>query len=116
MNIVDILGNVIDYARENPIKCAVVATATLATGGLAYAFAAPIAATLGSAGLLGVSSTGTAIGSLSGAALEAASLAALGGGSVAAGGVGVAGGTAVVSATGVLAGGVASGGIAAATS
>lgn len=50
--------------------------------------AAPgIAAALGSAGVLGAASTGTAIASLSGAALANASLAAIGGGTMAAGSV-----------------------------
>jgi hypothetical protein len=57
-------------------------------------FAAPsVASALGSAGLLGAASTGTAISSLSGAALTSASLAALGPG-------GMAGGAAVVTAVG----------------
>ena len=57
------------------------------TGGLA---AGPIACSLGSAGLLGLAGTGTAVGSLSGAALTSASLAAVGTGTVASGVVTVA--------------------------
>lgn len=53
-------------------------------------------ATYGSVGLLGTASTGTAIGTLSGAAATNATLAWLGGGSLAAGGLGMAGGTAVL--------------------
>ena len=53
-------------------------------------------ATYGSIGLLGTASTGTAIGTLSGAAATNATLAWLGGGSLAAGGLGMAGGAAVL--------------------
>lgn len=53
-------------------------------------------AAYGSVGLLGTASTGTAIGTLSGAAATNATLAWLGGGSLAAGGLGIAGGTAVL--------------------
>lgn len=56
----------------------------------------------GGVSALGVASTGTAIGTLSGAAATNATLAWLGGGSLAAGGWGVAGGTAVLG--GVVAG------------
>src|SRR5437867_176130 len=76
---------------------------TLVIGGAAVLgtvtfFAAPvIAASLGTAGLLGTTATtGTAISGLSGAALTNASLAALGGGALSAGGAGIAGGTVVV--------------------
>ena len=50
----------------------------------------------GTVGLLGTASTGTAIGTLSGAAATNATLAWLGGGSLATGGLGIAGGTAVL--------------------
>lgn len=50
----------------------------------------------GAVGMLGTASTGTAIGTLGGAAATNATLAWLGGGSLAAGGLGVAGGTAVL--------------------
>jgi hypothetical protein len=98
--VLDSAESVIDTVTENPVKSVVVAATTVATGGLALAYAPAIAAAAGSAGLLGAASTGTAISSLSGAALTNASLAALGGGSVASGGLGMAGGTAVVTATG----------------
>ena len=58
-----------------------------------------ILAGIGAGGLatqIGVASTGTAIGSLSGAAAANATLAWLGGGSLAAGGMGVTGGTAIL--------------------
>lgn len=58
--------------------------------------------TLGLVGLLGAASTGTAIGTLSGAAATNATLAWLGGGSIAAGGGGMAAGTLVLG--GVVAG------------
>lgn len=50
----------------------------------------------GAVGLLGTASTGTAIGTLGGAAATNATLAWLGGGSLATGGLGIAGGTAVL--------------------
>ncbi|WP_405378538.1 hypothetical protein [Phascolarctobacterium sp.] len=50
----------------------------------------------GIAGTLGVASTGTAIGTLTGAAATNATLAFLGGGAISAGGLGIAGGTAVL--------------------
>ena len=53
-------------------------------------------ATYGSVGLLGTASTGTAIGTLSGAAATNATLAWLGGGSLATGGMGMAGGKVVL--------------------
>ena len=59
-------------------------------------------ATYGAVGLLGTASTGTALGTLSGAALTNATLAWFGGGSLAAGGLGVAGGTLVLG--GIVAG------------
>ena len=64
--------------------------ASLGTGGLAGL------AAYGGVGLLGTASTGTAIGTLSGAAATNATLAWLGGGSLAAGGYGMAGGMAVL--------------------
>ncbi|MBY8095593.1 DUF726 domain-containing protein [Vibrio fluvialis] len=67
-------------------------------GPLSYIAAPAIASSLGSLGLLGAASTGTAISSLSGAALTSASLAALGPG-------GMAGGVAFVSAIGGALGG-----------
>lgn len=53
-------------------------------------------AAYGSVGIFGMSSTGTAIAGLSGAAATNATLAWLGGGSLAAGGLGIAGGTAIL--------------------
>lgn len=107
--VVDSAEYVIDTVTENPVKTTVVAVTTVATGGLALAYAPAIAAAAGGAGLLGAASTGTAISTLSGAALANASLAALGGGSVAAGGLGMVGGTTVVTATGGVVGAGASG-------
>jgi len=63
------------------------------------------ASALGSLGLLGAASTGTAISSLSGAALTSASLAAIGGGAVSAGGFGIIGGTIFITAAGSALGG-----------
>ncbi|HCG7970880.1 TPA: DUF726 domain-containing protein [Vibrio parahaemolyticus] len=67
-------------------------------GPLSYVAAPAIASSIGSLGLLGAASTGTAISTLSGAALTSASLAALGPG-------GMAGGVAFVSAVGAALGG-----------
>lgn len=94
--------NTVDVAKDNPV--ASIAVLTVATGGVSFAAAPFIATTLGSAGILGAASTGTAISTLSGAASTSASLAALGGGSIASGGFGMAGGTAVVTGTGALGG------------
>ncbi len=58
--------------------------------------AATAAGVYGTVGMLGTASTGTAIGTLSGAAAKSATLAWLGGGSLAAGGGGVAAGTMVL--------------------
>lgn len=69
---------------------------SLGTGGLAGL------AAYGGVGLLGTASTGTAIGTLSGAAATNATLAWLGGGSIASGGFGMAGGMAVLG--GIVAG------------
>ncbi|MFZ2290065.1 MAG: hypothetical protein WAV92_10400 [Halopseudomonas yangmingensis] len=90
--------------KENPGKIALVCAATIATGGAAAAFAGPIAATIGSTGLLGATASGTAISTLKGAALVKASLAALGGGSLAAGGGGMAAGATVVTVSGATLG------------
>lgn len=100
----DKVGDGFDYVCENPVKCAAVLVAGVATGGAALTFAGPIAATAGAAGLLGSASTGTAISTLTGAALTNASLAALGGGAVAAGGGGIVAGTAVVAGAGAVTG------------
>lgn len=70
--------------------------AALGGGGLAGL------AAYGAVGILGTASTGTALGTLSGAALTNATLAWFGGGSLAAGGLGIAGGTMVLG--GIVAG------------
>lgn len=90
----------LEYAVENPGKALAITAAGVATGGVAYACAAPIAAGLGSMGALGAASTGTAISTLEGAALVNASLASLGGGALAAGGGGMAAGAATVGVVG----------------
>lgn len=118
-DICDVIGDAIsdgfDYVRENPIKSLAIAATGVASGGLAYIAAGPIASTVGALGLLGSASTGAEIAALSGAALESASLAAFGGGAVAAGGGGMAAGTAVIGAGGAALGVGASGGLAAST-
>ncbi len=96
----DAIGSVVDIVAENPVKSIAIGVATVASGGAALAFAGPIAAAVGTAGLLGAASTGTAISTLSGAALANASLATLGGGALAVGGGGMAAGTTVVAAAG----------------
>jgi len=111
----NIIDSTADFVSENPIKTVAIVATTVATGGASLALAGPIAATAGGAGLLGATSTGTAISTLSGAALTNASLAALGGGSLAAGGTGMAGGSIVVAATGAGVGAVGSSKIAANT-
>lgn len=110
------IDSTIDLVKENPGKSAAVAAATVATGGIAFVAAPTIAASLGAAGVLGVTSTGTAISTLSGAALTNASLAAIGGGAVAAGGGGIAAGTAVIAGSGATAGAITSTGVAVAVS
>lgn len=94
----------IDTVKENPGKVLLVAGATVATGGAFFVAAPAIAATVGATGVLGATSAGTAISSLSGAALANASLAAIGGGSIAAGGGGMAAGTMVVTGVGATIG------------
>lgn len=100
----DVIGNVASAAIDNPVEAVAIATATVATGGAAFAFAGPIAATIGGTGLLGAASTGTAIIDLVGAAKISASLAAVGGGAVAAGGGGMAAGTAAITTAGAATG------------
>ncbi|MGE6323328.1 hypothetical protein ACQKEF_24235 [Pseudomonas oryzihabitans] len=100
----DLASSAVDTVTENPGKTALVCLGTLATGGAAVAFAGPIAAVVGSTGLLGATASGTAISSLSGVALTNASLAALGGGAIAAGGGGMAAGVTVVGWTGAAVG------------
>tara|TARA_R110002167_G_scaffold208269_1_gene412323 strand:+ start:2752 stop:3222 length:471 start_codon:yes stop_codon:yes gene_type:complete len=98
------LDNTIDYVKENPVKSVAIATTTIASGGLATLAAPTIAGALGSSGVLGLASTGTAINTLSGIALSNASLATLGGGAMSAGGGGVILGTAVVTSSGAVVG------------
>jgi len=114
-SLIDFVGDAVEVVGElavstvecvidNPGKAALICVTTVATGGLASAFAAPIAASIGSTGLLGAAATGTAINSLSGIALTNASLAAIGGGSLAAGGGGIAAGVTVLTNVGAAAG------------
>lgn len=72
---------------------------TVATGGLAWAFAPQIAVML----------AGSSFAGLYGAALTNASLALIGGGSLAVGGMGIAGGTAIITGGGALLGIIGSG-------
>jgi hypothetical protein len=87
--------------KKTILKIAGITAAAVITGGTGLIFAAPIAATIGSFGVLGVASTGTTISTLGGVALSNASLAALGGGALgtSATAFGVAGGTTVIAAT-----------------
>lgn len=70
--------------------------ASIAVGGSALAGTVGVCGAYGLAGVIGCASTGTAIGTLSGAALSNATLAWLGGGAISAGGAGVAGGMVVL--------------------
>jgi len=85
--------------KFNLVKTSTIAAAVVAgvviVGGTFGAAAPEYAAALGSMGLLGSASTGTAIASLSGAALTSASLAAIG-----------SGGVAVITAVGAALGGI----------
>jgi hypothetical protein len=110
-SVCDTFGSVYDAVKENPGKSLAVAAVTIASGGTALAFAGPIAATLGSTGVLGAASTGTLISGLSGASLASASTAVFGGGSVLSGGGGVALGSKVIGAAGAAVGAGASGGL-----
>ncbi len=74
----------------------VVLTVGSAAVPVGFLVAPALAARLGALGLLGVASTGTPIGALSGAALKSASLAYLGGGALASGGGGMAFGTGLI--------------------
>ncbi len=85
--------NVVEVSKQLTLGAAV--TGSVAVGGW---LAAPwVASSLGSLGLLGTSSTGTLISTLSGAALKSASLAAIGPG-------GMAGGVGCISAAGAALG------------
>lgn len=78
---------------------AATAAITLATGGIAFAFAPEIAVLI----------AGQSVAGLYGAALTSSSLALIGGGSLAAGGLGMAGGTAIIVGGGALLGATGSG-------
>ncbi len=84
-----------NYSKGTKVVTAALAAAAMITPA-AVASAPALASALGSLGVLGAAGTGTAIGSLSGAALTSASLAALGST--------VAGGTMVVTAAGAAIG------------
>jgi len=93
-----------DYVCENPVKSLLVVAIGVTTGGAALTAAGPIAAMVGATGALGAASTGTAIGTLKGAALVSASLAKIGGGALAVGGGGMATGATVVGGVGAATG------------
>jgi len=88
------LGVLDNKTQKTITGAAVAAVATIATGGIAWAFAPQIAVALAGSSFIG----------LHGAALTSASLAAIGGGSLAAGGLGMAGGTAIIAGGGALLG------------
>lgn len=88
------LGVLDNKTQKTITGVAVAAVATIATGGLAWAFAPQIAVALAGGSFIG----------LHGAALTSASLAAIGGGSLAVGGLGMAGGTAIIAGSGALLG------------
>jgi hypothetical protein len=88
------IGTMSNRTRKTVIAVAATAAATIATGGLAWAFAPGIAVTI----------AGGTFAGLHGAALTSASLAALGGGAITAGGLGMAGGTAIIAGGGALLG------------
>ena len=104
-------GDTWNWSSGGKIAAGVVGGA-VAAAPAAFLAAPGIASALGSWGLLGTASTGTAISTLSGAALTNASLAAIGGGAVATGGIGIAGGTILLAAAGGALGGVRGGVIA----
>ena len=99
------------HAANKYLKYAGFAAGAIVVGTVGFVFAAPIAVAIGSTGILGAASTGTAISTLSGAAASSASLAALGGGAIGSSSfaMGMAGGTAVVSGGAAIVGGTASG-------
>lgn len=88
------LGVLDNKTQKTITGAAVAAVATIATGGLAWAFAPQIAVAFAGGSFIG----------LHGAALTSASLAAIGGGSLAVGGLGMAGGTAIIAGGGALLG------------
>lgn len=112
--IVGSIDDIVEVVEENPV--ATVIATTILTGGVAFAAAPAIAASVGSLGLLGAASTGTAISSLSGAALTNASLASIGGGAIAAGGGGMAAGSVTIAGIGVTTGAGVSGAVVKSTS
>ena len=87
-------GLISGNTRNKAIGFGAAAVVTVATGGVALAFAPQIAIALAGEAVLG----------LHGAALTSASLAFVGGGSLAAGGLGMAGGTAIITGGGALLG------------
>ena len=87
-------GSVSGSTRNRIIGISAATVVTVATGGLAWAFAPQIAIAIAGEAVLG----------LHGAALSGASLAFVGGGSLAAGGFGIAGGTAIITGGGALLG------------
>ena len=90
---------------------AAIGVGVVVVGTVGFIFAAPIAVGIGSSGLLGAASTGTAISGLTGASATSASLAAMGGGAIGSSAVatGMAGGTAVITGGSAIAGGAVSG-------
>ena len=105
-NVIDTKFEAIDYAKENPVKSALIAAAAVAGGAVALKASGSVAAYLGKNALLGKAGTGRAISTLSGSALKRASLAKLGGGTKAAGRLGIKGGKALIAATGTATGAV----------
>ena len=101
---IDCVESGFEFVSENPGTALLTVGATVASAGLGLAAAPAIASMAGSAGILGMASTQTAISTLSGAALTNASLAAIGGGALAVGGGGIAAGTAVIGAAGAVTG------------
>ena len=94
----------VDYGSMLQIKDDVIEIKEILGGGLAALGSGAAAGfgALGGVGMLATASTGTAIGTLSGAAATNATLAWLGGGALSAGGMGMAGGMAVLG--GIVAG------------
>jgi hypothetical protein len=101
---------------DNPGKALLITGAAVVTGGAAFVAAPTIAGAIGTTGLLGSASTGTAISTLTGAALESAALASVGGGALAVGGGGMVAGAQVLGASGAVIGAAASSAAVAATS
>lgn len=87
-------GIISGSTKKTILMIAASSVVTVATGGLAWAFAPGIAVTM----------AGSSLAGLHGIALTNAALATIGGGSLAAGGLGVAGGTAIIAGGGALIG------------